>query len=96
MIESLSMKFESCGIPFFRFRTLNFLSNFCPKSSKLKDRLSKKLDKNFNVLKLKKGIPQLSNLEIVIHQQEARSQKYKTKQRNPFLNVTFLQRNLFI
>ena len=27
MIESLS-KFESCGIPFFRFRTLNLLSNF--------------------------------------------------------------------
>ena len=30
------------------------------KSSKLKDRLSKKLDKKFNVLKRKKGIPQLS------------------------------------
>jgi len=33
------------------------------KSSKLKDRLSKKLDKKFNVLKQKKGIPQLSNLD---------------------------------
>ena len=79
MIESLS-KFESCGIPFFRFRTLNFLSNFLDrrsfnfddfasmvelnhtcstieaKSSKLKDRLSKKLDKKFNVLKRKKAM----------------------------------------
>ena len=34
-----------------------------PKSSKLKDRLSKKLDKTFNALKRKKGIPQLSNLD---------------------------------
>ena len=33
------------------------------KSSKLKDRLSKKLDKKFNVLKRKKGIPQLSTLD---------------------------------
>ena len=33
------------------------------KSSKLKDRLSKKLDKKFNVLKRKKGILQLSNLD---------------------------------
>ena len=33
------------------------------KASKLKYRLSKKLDKKFNVLKRKKGIPQLSNLD---------------------------------
>ena len=32
MIESLS-KFESCGIPFFRFRALNFLSNFLDRRS---------------------------------------------------------------
>ena len=32
MIESFS-KFESCGIPFFRFRTLNFLSNFLERRS---------------------------------------------------------------
>ena len=32
MIESLS-KFESCGIPFFRFSTLNFLSSFLDRRS---------------------------------------------------------------
>ena len=32
MIELLS-KFESCGIPFFRFRALNFLSNFLDRRS---------------------------------------------------------------
>ena len=32
MIESLP-KFESCGIPFFRFRKLNVLSNFLDRRS---------------------------------------------------------------
>ena len=32
MIESLP-KFESCGIPLFRFRTLNVLSNFVDRRS---------------------------------------------------------------
>ena len=36
------------------------------KSSKLKDRPSKKLDEKFNFLKRKEGIPQLSNLDKVI------------------------------
>ena len=40
-----------------------FIATFEAKSSKLKDRQSKKLDKKFNVLKRKKGIPLLSNLD---------------------------------